>query len=239
VDRGIQRHVRTGELWFVGRRGGRVIWQRLQTQDLSAARVTVAMIEAQPNGNVEISLVVDGEKHPIADNVAGIPDKPLPRVRRVLVAEDGPAVQPSVASTPVIHGRAKNQTVPSLDELLNRWRRGKAGLKPGTERKLDNHLKMLRRYVDTKNVVTDYKAQDIREFIAKAREDKDGKGRRRLKGQTINESILRPLSDAFDLALEEGFVSRNPMASVKKEKTEPINGQSYRLTDAKRRLKKK
>src|ERR1700722_1597103 len=50
VERGIQRHVRTGELWFVGRHGGKVIWQRLGTLDLRVARSTVAMLGSNSNG---------------------------------------------------------------------------------------------------------------------------------------------------------------------------------------------
>jgi hypothetical protein len=34
---------------------------------------------------------------------------------------------------------------PTLDEFLNRWRGGKAGLKPATEARLDDCLTMLRR----------------------------------------------------------------------------------------------
>ena len=44
VERCIHRHVRSGEFWFVGRRDGRVKWQRLLTYDLNVARTTVAML---------------------------------------------------------------------------------------------------------------------------------------------------------------------------------------------------
>jgi integrase len=161
-----------------------------------------------------------------------VPDKPLPRVRQVLVAADDPKGKgqlPTVAAP-------TSGSIPTLDDLLNRWRRSKAGLKSGTETKLDSHLKMLRRYVSCQRPVTQYTAQDIREFIAKAREDKNTKGRRLLKGQTINEVIWRLLHDAFDLALEENLIQRNPMDSVKREKTEPINRQQLNWADAERVL---
>src|SRR6266852_3999990 len=38
VERGLHRHIRSGELWFVGRLGGKVIWRRLRTPDLHVAR---------------------------------------------------------------------------------------------------------------------------------------------------------------------------------------------------------
>jgi hypothetical protein len=38
-----------------------------------------------------------------------------------------------------------------------------------------------------------------------------------------NEDLWRALNDAFDLALEEGCIARNPMASVNQEKLAPIN----------------
>ena len=92
-----------------------------------------------------------------------------------------------------------------LDDFLNRWRRGKAGLKPATEARLDDCLKMLRRYADTSRPVMDYKPQDIRDYLAKARADKADTGQRRLKGQTINFSVWRPLNEAFALAEEEAL----------------------------------
>ena len=190
------------------------------------------MIESQQNGNTEIFLVEDGQERPIGNNPPVIPDKPLPRVRQVLVAADGPAAKNQLPTTPAL----PSGQVPTLDDLLNRWRRSKAGLKPGTETKLDAHLTMLRRYVDTQRPVTQYTAQDVREFIAKAREDKDKAGRRLLKGQTINEVILRLLHDAFDLAVEENFIQRNPLDSVKREKTEPIRRTQHKWEDAERVL---
>jgi hypothetical protein len=130
---------------------------------------------------------------------------------------------------------APSGAAPTLDEFLNRWRRGKAGLKPATEARLDDCLTMLRRYVDTRRPATDYKPQDIRDYLAKARADK-AKGHRRLKGQTINEAIWRPLDNAFALALEERFIDRNPMASVDREKTTPINRSQHSWADAERIL---
>ncbi len=130
---------------------------------------------------------------------------------------------------------APSGPAPTLDEFLNRWRRGKDGLKPATEARLDDCLTMLRRYVDTSRPVTDYKPQDIRDYLAKARADKV-KGRRRLKGQTINEAIWRPLHNAFALALEERFIDRNPMESVDREKTTPINRIQHNWADAERML---
>jgi len=162
----------------------------LQTHDLQAARATVAMIESQQNGNTEIYLVEDGQERPIGNTSPAVPDKPLPCVRQVLVAADGPAAKTQLPAPPALPALPAGQ-VPTLEYLLNRWRRSKAGLKSGTETKLDAHLKMLRRYVATQRPVTRYTAQDIREFIAKAREDKDKVGRRLLKGQTINEVIWR------------------------------------------------
>ena len=232
VARYLQRHILTGELWFVARRGSKVVWQRLRTPDLQVARATVAMIEAQPNGNAEMYLVEDGKEQPLANVAPVVPDKPLPRVRQVLVAADDPKGK---GQTPSVSAPASGQ-IPTLDDLLNRWRRSKAGLKSGTETKLDAHLKMLRRYVMTQRPVTQYTAQDIREFVAKAREDKDKSGRRLLKGQTINEVIWRLLHDAFDLAVEENFIHRNPMDSVKREKTEPIKRTQHKWSDAERVL---
>ena len=235
VERALHRHVRSGELWFVGRRGGKVIWQRLRTGDLNVARATVAMMESKPNGNSAIFLVVEGKEQPIAEAVATpvAPDQPLPRVRQVMVEAEA-KVTPTKVTPPVRPASAG--PVPTLDELLVRCRGSKAGVKSGTELKLDTHQKMLRRYVVTSRPVTDYKPQDIRDYLAKARADRDSNGKRRLKGQTINESIWRPLQDAFALAQEEDFISRNPMTSVKREKTEPINRQQLNWTDAERVL---
>jgi len=234
VDRGIQRHVRSGELWFVGRQGGRVLWRRLRTQNLRVARAKAAMISSNSNGNTAIYLVVDGKEQPLVSPVAApVPDQPLPRVREVTVPADEPIppARPVPAPRPAPVGPA-----PTLEELLVRWRGGKSGLKAGTEVKLDTHLKMLRRYVDTNRPVTDYKAQDIRGYLAKARADKSEDGQRRLRGQTINESIWRPLHDAFALAQEEDFISRNPMDAVKREKSEPIVRAQLKWADAEKIL---
>ena len=65
VERGIQRNVRTGVLWFVGRQGGKVIWKRLGTPDLRVARSTVAKSGSYNNGNMEISLLVDEKGQPV------------------------------------------------------------------------------------------------------------------------------------------------------------------------------
>ena len=190
------------------------------------------MLDSNTNGNTAVFLVVDGKEQPIAEAAPVTPDQPLPRVRQVLVAAESPAVQakglPACQTPP-------SGPAPTLDEFLNRWRRSKAGLKSGTETRLDFHLKMLRRYVDTQRPVTDYLPQDIRDYLAKARADKV-KGRRRLKGQTINEAVWRPLHDAFALALEENFISRSPVAPVKREKNEPINRRQHAWADAERIL---
>lgn len=61
------------------------------------------------------------------------------------------------------------------------------------------------------------------------------KGRRRLKGQTINEAIW-PLHNALALALEERFIDRNPMESVDREKTTPITRKQQTWEDAQRIL---
>ncbi len=190
------------------------------------------MLESKPNGNSAIFLVVDGKEQPIPEAPSVVREEPLPRVRQVTLAAESPAPPAKVvaAARPAPAG-----SVPTLDEFLNRWRRGKTGLKPATEAKLDGFLTMARRYVDTSRLVTDYKPQDIREEFAKARADKV-KGQRRLKGQTINEAIWRPLNDAFDLALEEGFIARNPMVSVNREKPAPINRNQHTWADAERIL---
>jgi len=218
VERCLHRHVRSGELWFVGRQGGKVIWRRLRTHDLHVARTTVAMLESKPNGNTAIFLVVDGNEQPIPEAAPVARSAPLPQVRQVLVPVQSEAAPvkavPAVQPTPT-------SPAPPLDEFLNRWRRGKEGLRPATEARLDDCLTMLRRYVDVLRPVTDYRPQDIRDYLAKARADKV-KGRRRLKGQTINEAMWRPLHSAFALALEERFIDRNPLDSVEREKTTPI-----------------
>jgi integrase len=192
------------------------------------------MISSNSNGNTAIYLVVDGKEQPLVSPVAApVPDQPLPRVREVTVPADEPIppARPVPAPRPAPVGPA-----PTLEELLVRWRGGKSGLKAGTEVKLDTHLKMLRRYVDTNRPVTDYKAQDIRGYLAKARADKSEDGQRRLRGQTINESIWRPLHDAFALAQEEDFISRNPMDAVKREKSEPIVRAQLKWADAEKIL---
>jgi integrase len=149
-----------------------------------------------------------------------------------MVPADAPAAPAPVPSGPK---PAPPGAAPTLDEFLNRWRRGKAGLKPATEARLDDCLTILRRYVDTSRPVPDYKSQDIRDYLAQARADKV-KGRRRLKGQTINEAIWRLLHNAFALALEERFIERNPMDSVDREKTTPITRTQQTLEDAQRIL---
>jgi hypothetical protein len=57
---------------------------------------------------------------------------------------------------------------------------------------------MLRRYVETNRPVTDYKPQDIRDYLAKARADKDKEGRRRLTGQTLNEATVVAAKREFE-----------------------------------------
>ena len=232
VERCLHRHVRSGELWFVGRQGGKVIWRRLRTHDLHVARAKAAMIDPNTNGNTAIFLVVDEKEQPLSEAKPVVPNQPLPRVRQVMEAAEPPAVP--AKGLPAAHP-APSGPSPNLDEFLNRWRRGKDGLKPATEARLDDCLKMLRRYVDASRPVMDYKPQDIREYLAKARADKV-KGRRRLKGQTINEAIWRPLHNAFALALEERFIDRNPMESVDREKAAPINRTQHSWADAERLL---
>jgi integrase len=199
---------------------------------LHVARAKAAMIDSNTNGNTAIFLVVDGKEQPLSEAKPVVPDQPLPRVRQVMVPADSPAA-PDKGLPPA--QSAPSGGVPTLDEFLNRWRRGKAGLKPATEARLDDCLTMLRRYVDASRPIADYKPQDIRDYLAKARADKV-KGRRRLKGQTINEAIWRLLDNAFALALEERFIDRNPMASVDREKTTPINRSQHSWADAERIL---
>ena len=233
VDRCIHRHIRSGELWFVGRQLGKVVWRRLRTPDLRLGRLAAAMIGSDQdgiNGNMAAFIIEDGKEIPIQPAETVVPDKPLPRVRQVLVPVGGPAPETKVA---LPAQPAPQAAVPILDEFLARWRRGKAGLKPATEAKLDDFLKMTRRYVDTQRPVSAYKPQDIRDGIAAARSDKLN-GRRRLKGQTINEAIWRTLKDAFDLALEEKFVASNPVTFVDREKTSPINRSQHKWSDAER-----
>jgi len=130
VERCLHRHVRSGELWFVGRQGGKVIWRRLRTHDLHVARVTVAMREEKPNGNMEIFLVTeDGKRLPLPEAKPDVREEPLPRVRQVMLPADSPT-EPAkglLATQPAPSG-----PVPILDEFINRWRRGKGGLKPAT-----------------------------------------------------------------------------------------------------------
>ncbi len=233
VERALHRHVRTGELWFVGRHSGKVVWQRLRTHDLHVARATVAMLESKPNGNSAIFLVVDGKEQSLLEAPAVVREEPLPRVRQVTLAAESPA--PPAKVTPAARP-APSVSVPTLEELLVRWRRGKDGLKSGTLKKLDAHLTMMRRYVNTQRSVADYRVQDIRDYVAKARADKAKQGGRRLKGQTINLAVWRPLHDAFALAQEEDFISRNPMDLVTREKAEPINRKQLNWEDAERVL---
>ena len=224
IARCLHSHIRSGELWFVGRLGGKVIWRRLRTHDLHVARAKAAMIDSNTNGNTAIFLVTgEGKEQPIPEAKPVVRMDPLPRVRQVMLPADSPAAP--AEELPALQP-APSGPAPTLDESLNRWRRGKAGLKPATEARLDDCLTLLRRYVDTSRPVTDYKPQDIRDYLAKARADKV-KGRRRLKGQTINEAIWRPLHNAFALALEERFIDRNPpqilALAQRDEKSGPIS----------------
>ena len=91
VERCLHRHVRSGELWFVGRQGGKVIWRRLRTHDLHVARAKAAMIDSNTNGNTAIFLVVDGKEQPLPEAKPVVPDKPLPRVRQVMLPAESPA----------------------------------------------------------------------------------------------------------------------------------------------------
>jgi hypothetical protein len=91
IERGLHRHVRNGELWFVGRQGGKVVWRRLRTHDLQVARATVAMFESTTNGNTAVFLVVDGKEQPVPEATPVVRDEPLPRVRQVMVAAESPA----------------------------------------------------------------------------------------------------------------------------------------------------
>ena len=91
VERCLQRHVRSGELWFVGRQGGKVLWRRLRTHDLHVARAKAAMIDSSTNGNTAIFLVVDGKEQPLSEAKPVVPDQPLPRVRQVMEAAEPPA----------------------------------------------------------------------------------------------------------------------------------------------------
>jgi integrase len=187
------------------------------------------------NGNTAIFIVEDGNEKPIPEGQPVTHDEPLPRVRQVLVPVGSPPSaqpKPPAIATPT---QPLSGQVPTLDEFLTRWRRGKSGLKPATEAKLDDYLKMTRRYLNTQRPVTEFKPQDIREAIAAARSDKV-KGQRRLKGQTINEAIWRSLKDAFDLALEEKVIASNPMAFIDREKTTPINRHQHNWADAERVL---
>ena len=188
------------------------------------------MLGSNTNGNTAVFLVVDGKEQPVPEAAPQAPDQPLPRVRQVMVPAETPAAP--AKGLPAVQP-APSGPAPTLDEFLNRWRGSKAGLKRATEARLDDCLTMLRRYVDTSRPATDYKPQDIRDYLAKARADKV-KGRRRLKGQTINEAIWRPLHNAFALALEEGFINRNPVTFVQKEKTEPIQRNQHKWEDAER-----
>ena len=188
------------------------------------------MIHANVNGHTEISLVVDGQELPLGKNPPVVPATPLRRVRQLIVDAEAPSDGPPPSGPQ--SAPATNSPPPTLEAMIVSWRKSKEGLKPGTLVKLDAHLSSMRRYVDTHQPVTDYTPQKIREFVAKARADIDDKGRRRLKGQTINSAILVPLYNAFALAQEENWIDRNPMDTVKREKAEPINRIQLKWSEA-------
>jgi hypothetical protein len=94
VDRCIQRHVRSGELWFVGQQRGKVTWRRLRTHDLKVARSTVAMLDSNTNGNTAVFLVVDGKEQPIPKAEPVVRNEPLPQVRQVTLPAE-PAAAPA------------------------------------------------------------------------------------------------------------------------------------------------
>lgn len=188
------------------------------------------MIHAHVNGHTEISLVIDGQEHPLGKNPPVVSAKPLRRVRQAMVDTDAPS-NGSPTCDPE-SAPATSAPPPTLEAMIASWRKSKEGLKPGTLVKLDAHLNSMRRYVDTQQPVTTYTPQKIREFVAKARADVDDKGRHRLKGQTINSAILVPLYNAFALALEENWINRNPLDMVKREKAEPINRKQLKWSEA-------
>ena len=163
------------------------------------------------NGNTEITLIVDGTTTLIPDVALEVPNVPLPRAKisfEKVRSQSGDSILPTVTPVP---------NRPTLRTFIQRWRNGKNGLREGTLKKLDYHIVMTGRYLDMDRPVTEYKPQDIRDSVAKAR--------CHLKGQTINESILRPLKNAFDLAVEERIVETNPVTKVERELIKPIHRQ--------------
>src|SRR4051812_45259882 len=113
VERCLQRHIRSGELWFVGRQGGRVVSRRLRTADLQTARAAIAMFNSNTNGHTEIFLVVAGKETPISDERPAVRDEPLPRMRQVTVPVETPTASSKLA-TSLNHG--STATIPTLEE---------------------------------------------------------------------------------------------------------------------------
>ena len=79
------------------------------------------MSDSNVNGNMTISIVEDEKEQPLPEAKPVVPDQPLPRVRQVMAPADSPAAPARglPAAPPAPGGPA-----PTLDEFLNRWRRG-------------------------------------------------------------------------------------------------------------------
>lgn len=103
------------------------------------------MLGSNTNVNTAVCLVVDGKEHPLQDATPAVREEPLPRVRQVLLTTESP-VSPT-KKLPAVQS-AVSGPGPTLDEFADQWRRGKGGLKPATEAKLDDCLKIARRHVD-------------------------------------------------------------------------------------------
>ena len=231
LDTTLWRSTGTGELWFIGRVDGRVRWKPLGTADRRIGRIRAAMNATDGmNGNHAVFLVEDGRYHLIpAGPAEDPPARLLPCIREKplaeLLAEQKPAQAPSRADAepPAATG------MPTLRELVRRWRLAQEGRAPATLEKHDFTISTLDRYLDLDRPVSEYRPQDVREAAAKARS-------RGLKGQTINETVLRLLRNAFHLAVEDHLIASNPVTSVKGERRDPIVRKQLAWEDANRVL---
>jgi len=176
----------------------------------------MSAVESQ-NGNHAIFVVEDGLSRPLPDAGPTEPKPcPLPRITETPLARliEGPSATPPPNPEPPVTEKPTDEP-PTLRLIIQRWRRGQEGRSEATLEKHDYTIGTLERYLPLDRPIGAYTAQDIRDALAEAR-------KRKLKGQTINETILRLLRNAFDLAVEDRLIPSNPVSNVKGERRQPI-----------------
>ncbi len=192
VQRGLYRDSRNGNLWHVVRRNGKVVWINLKTPDRDRAMDMIrrSIYPDLQTGNhaVEV-LTTDAATGDHFKGKARMPKTPA-----------NPAKVPAGQEA-----SDQNEEQHTLRQLLDLWREGKA-VSDSTKKRIGFQIKMLEQHLDLNLDVSSLDATRLRRLQVSLREG--------YKVSTTNDLFAQVIRPALALAVELGWLSKNPAEPV-------------------------